>query len=276
MDQGLKERLIGAAVLAALAVWLIPWLLDGPDEPIIDERGALELPVPSGHVGELRTEVIDLSPRRDAAGASARSDEREEQAARPAASAREAGTAGSSTAATSSAPSASAEPSAASSPAAETPAEPSAGTASAAARGAAPSPSGDDARTAGAAGSAATQARTSPDPAPTPSASASASSTPARASAASTSSTSASARAPANESGDWAVQVGSFGEEENARRLADRVSTFGYSPKISTFRAGGRVMYRVRVGPHETRAAAEAAASALAAHGFVAQVVTTQ
>gem|GEM_PF-2816643 len=35
-------------------------------------------------------------------------------------------------------------------------------------------------------------------------------------------------------------------------------------------------MYRVRVGPHETRAAAEAAASALAAHGFVAQVVTTQ
>ena len=30
MDQGLKERLIGAAVLVALGVWLIPWVLDGP------------------------------------------------------------------------------------------------------------------------------------------------------------------------------------------------------------------------------------------------------
>src|SRR5690606_529064 len=69
MDQGLKERLIGAAVLAALAVWLVPWLLDGPDEPLLDDRPALELPVPSGHVGELRTEIIDLSPRRDASAA---------------------------------------------------------------------------------------------------------------------------------------------------------------------------------------------------------------
>jgi cell division protein FtsN len=32
-------------------------------------------------------------------------------------------------------------------------------------------------------------------------------------------------------------------------------------------------MYRVRVGPHDSRARADAAASALTAHGFVAQVV---
>jgi DedD protein len=82
------------------------------------------------------------------------------------------------------------------------------------------------------------------------------------------------ARTEANATGDWAVQVGSFGDEDNARRLADRVTAFGHAPKISTYRAGGRVMYRVRVGPQATRAAAEAAASALAAHGFPAQVVT--
>src|SRR5690606_33100528 len=77
MDQGLKERLIGAAVLTVLAVWLIPWLLDGPDEPIVDDGAALELPVPSGHVGELRTEVIDLSARRDTGGPSAAAGQRD-------------------------------------------------------------------------------------------------------------------------------------------------------------------------------------------------------
>jgi cell division protein FtsN len=69
------------------------------------------------------------------------------------------------------------------------------------------------------------------------------------------------------------VQLGSFSEEENARRLAQRVATYGYHPDISNHRASGRVMYRVRTGPHESRARANAAASALSAHGFVAQVV---
>jgi hypothetical protein len=27
MDQGLKERLVGAAVLIAIAVWLVPWVV---------------------------------------------------------------------------------------------------------------------------------------------------------------------------------------------------------------------------------------------------------
>ena len=30
MDRSLKERVIGASVLVGLAVWLIPWVLDGP------------------------------------------------------------------------------------------------------------------------------------------------------------------------------------------------------------------------------------------------------
>lgn len=245
MDQGLKERLIGAAVLAALAVWLIPWLLDGPDEPLLDDRTALELPVPSGHVGEMRTEVIDLSPRREASGASAGGS----RTAEPAPTAR--------------------------------PAEGGAGAAAATARPAPTSASEGAASTSPAVSEADERrvAQSTPTERPASTAAAARSSTASAPAASSPSSSSApsapAARAETNQSGGWAVQVGSFGEEENARRHADRVSTFGYSPKISTYRAGGRVMYRVRVGPHPTREAAEAAASALAAHGFVAQVVTT-
>ena len=69
------------------------------------------------------------------------------------------------------------------------------------------------------------------------------------------------------------MQLGSFGEEANARRLVERVATYGYKAEISSVRSGGRTLYRVRVGPHATRAQAQAAASALAAHGVTAQVL---
>src|SRR5690606_24205647 len=89
-------------------------------------------------------------------------------------------------------------------------------------------------------------------------------------SAAAPSAAPAASRAEPAPSGDWAVQVGSFGDEDNAERLAQRVAALGHSPRITTYRAGGKVMYRVRIGPHATREAAEAAASALAARGFPA------
>ena len=44
MDSRLKERLIGAAVLVALGVWLIPWLLAGSARPRDADTVALELP----------------------------------------------------------------------------------------------------------------------------------------------------------------------------------------------------------------------------------------
>ena len=44
MDQGLKERLVGAAVLVAIAVWLIPWVLDGPDGGLETSANSLQLP----------------------------------------------------------------------------------------------------------------------------------------------------------------------------------------------------------------------------------------
>src|SRR6185436_4652100 len=44
MDQGLKERLVGAAVLVAIAVWLIPWVLDGHENPVETGPASLQLP----------------------------------------------------------------------------------------------------------------------------------------------------------------------------------------------------------------------------------------
>src|SRR5688572_2563021 len=44
MDQGLKERLVGAAVLVAIAVWLIPWVLDGPEGGTEAPGDSLQLP----------------------------------------------------------------------------------------------------------------------------------------------------------------------------------------------------------------------------------------
>ena len=68
--------------------------------------------------------------------------------------------------------------------------------------------------------------------------------------------------------GDWIVQLGSFSDEANARRLAQRSGTFGYKADVSSYRSGSKTLYRVRVGPPQSRAKADAAASALKAHGI--------
>jgi DedD protein len=89
----------------------------------------------------------------------------------------------------------------------------------------------------------------------------------------------AAASPPKQESavaGDWTVQLGSFEDEANARRLAQRAATFGYKADVSSSKNGARTLYRVRVGPQATRAAADAAASALRAHGVEARVVAAR
>jgi cell division protein FtsN len=76
--------------------------------------------------------------------------------------------------------------------------------------------------------------------------------------------------------GDWTVQLGSFEEEANARRLAQRAGTFGHKAEVSSSKNGARTLYRVRVGPQATKAAADATASALRAHGIDARVVAAR
>jgi DedD protein len=198
MDRRLKERLIGAAVLVALAVWVIPWVLDGPNQASDTRSSELRLPLPA-ETPPMRTETVRL----DAAAPSA-AEKADKEAPRPSPPTEKA----------TAAPATAAPPSPASEP------EPR----------------------------AATEPARSASPAPSSSSSA--------------------------DGEGWMVQLGSFGEQENARRLAERVTTYGFEARVSTYRAGGRLMHRVRVGPEESRARAEAVASSLAAHGFVAQVVS--
>jgi DedD protein len=214
MDQGLKERLIGAAVLVALGVWLIPWVLDGEQEQLeVDASGSsLRLPSPDEPL-PLRSQTLHLDEPVAPPVASEHPVE-EQQAPVVAAPG------------TAEPPVVSAEPE--------------------------------------------TQvAVAAPEPEPLKPAAAPPQPKPAQAPAAAP-----KAAPPATTAkGDWVVQVGSFGEEENAKRQAQRVNTYGYKPAVSSVRASGRPMYRVRVGPYPTRAQAEATASALSAHGFAAQVV---
>ena len=225
MDQGLKERLVGAAVLVAIAVWLIPWVLDGPEDGAETQASSLQLPSAEEPM-PMRTQTLKLgdAPEETASAQSAPAEvslpSREASAAVP-------------------------EPTkdASASQRAPSAAEPQAETTLAAATGASERPP------------PATAGTTTAKPAP------------------------AAAQPKPEQSkavGDWTVQLGSFSDEANAKRLAQRAGTFGYKAEVSSVRSSGKTLYRVRVGPQATRAAADAAASALKAHGVDARVVSAR
>jgi DedD protein len=195
MDQGLKERLVGAAVLVAIGVWLIPWVLDGPETPLETGTNSLQLPAAEEPM-PMRTQTLRLDDTTVPPT--------EETAVLPPAPAATAG-------------------------------EPAANEAS-------PAPPETSAAT--------TPARAAPSPEP-------------RSAAAEPPKPAATAA-----SGAWIVQLGVFGEEANARRMAQRSSTFGYKADVSSYRANGRTLYRVRVGSATSRGQADATASALRAHGL--------
>ena len=74
---------------------------------------------------------------------------------------------------------------------------------------------------------------------------------------------------PSSPSGLWAVQVGSFAERPRADRHADRVRAAGYAVYFESFKG----LTRVKVGPLDSRADAEAALAALEQAGFEGIVV---
>jgi DedD protein len=236
MDQGLKERLIGAAVLVALGVWLIPWLLDGRQEQVeLDTPSStVRLPAPDGPL-PVRKQTLSL----DAAKSEAPATESHPDAAEPVPTS-----------------TAVADATAAAPP----PTPPAVEPAPAAAQENAPPPK------------PAAVTRPTPEHSAAPRVAASA--PPAAASKPAPKPTAPPSSAQAAVArGDWAVQLGSFGAEDNAKKLAQKVNVYGYKPEVASIRASGRAMYRVRVGPYGSRAEADATASALSAHGFSAQVV---
>jgi len=73
--------------------------------------------------------------------------------------------------------------------------------------------------------------------------------------------------------GTWLVQVGTFGQKENADRLVAGLKALGFEAIVSTMARSGKTMYRVRVGPPGTRAQADDLSGRLAAAGHAGQVV---
>lgn len=72
----------------------------------------------------------------------------------------------------------------------------------------------------------------------------------------------------------WAVQLGSFSNEENAEGLAADLRDQGFAAFLSRVQSGGRTLHRVRVGPQGSRDEAEKVAAALAKAGQKGQVVS--
>lgn len=207
MNRHLKERIVGATVIVALGIIVIPWLLDGPAQAPRPVERTLELP--SGEAPG-RVYSIPLDP---AAGPPVQvgNEAREEAEA------------------------SSPEPSGAvrrpaGEPVLSPPIEPE--------RDAPP------------------EQPSQPPPRPATQAVQPSEEKPAR-----------QAPEPADAGGDWAVQVGSFSQADNARALRAQLAAAGFDAFVSRVATDAGTMHRVRVGPAATRADAEKLLARLRAAG---------
>lgn len=71
----------------------------------------------------------------------------------------------------------------------------------------------------------------------------------------------------------WAVQLGSFADQQNAERLAKTVTENGFSVYLMPLRKSDQTLYRVRVGPRDSRPQASELAERLAEAGYKGRVV---
>jgi DedD protein len=83
----------------------------------------------------------------------------------------------------------------------------------------------------------------------------------------------ASSGTATSETGLWAVQLGSFSNQENAERLAAELRKQGYAAFLSQIKTGESSLHRVRIGPQKDRDAAEAVAAKLKSAGHDASQV---
>lgn len=73
--------------------------------------------------------------------------------------------------------------------------------------------------------------------------------------------------------GMWAVQLGSFGSQENANKLAADLRKQNFTAFLSKLSTGTNELHRVRIGPQKDRESAEKVAEQLAKAGHKGQVV---
>lgn len=62
---------------------------------------------------------------------------------------------------------------------------------------------------------------------------------------------------PAGRAGGWAVQLAAFSAEADANRLRDRLRAAGFAGYTDDVQSGGRTLWRVRAGPETERSGAE-------------------
>ena len=79
--------------------------------------------------------------------------------------------------------------------------------------------------------------------------------------------------ATTSSTGMWAVQLGSFGNQENAERLAAELRKQGHAAFLSQVMTSDGQRHRVRIGPQKDRAAAEAVAASLRKAGHEGKVL---
>lgn len=85
--------------------------------------------------------------------------------------------------------------------------------------------------------------------------------------------TSNTAAATESTTGMWAVQLGSFSNQENAERLATDLRKQGYAAFLSQLKTDSGALHRVRIGPQKDRESAESVAAKLGGAGHKGQVV---
>jgi len=71
----------------------------------------------------------------------------------------------------------------------------------------------------------------------------------------------------------WAVQIASYATSSRAQRVAEELKGKGFEAFVMPFKTGDKTLYRVRVGPEEDRKAAEADAAKLRAASVTGAVV---
>jgi DedD protein len=228
VERPVKERLVGAAVLMAAAIILIPEMLSGPDKGAAANPGtnaARSASAKAGGDGEvvagrsgapIKTYTIDLnqSPGGVAANIDANRAPPPEDVPLSPPAAPESAT-----------PDTQAKPE----PADEPPSQ-------------AGEPPASEAR---APVSAASQAVVEP-PTRTPPPSASPPPRP------------LASNSAAPTSSAWAVQLGSFSKQSTAEKLANAVRAQGHDAFVMPVKSGAATLYRVRIGPMKDRASAEA------------------
>jgi DedD protein len=237
MDRRVKERLIGASILVALIVLVVPELLSGPKSAVPSAK--LAVTFPSNAPEPTRNVTLDLATSKAPANSEV---EPAETAGSPATAAR----------------------AATSGEASPDPASPTAGSPSSAAPSTAAPSSIAPLTAAPPTAARLTAAPPSVSTAAAPSTSAA---------AATLKPVESAAPSPTSLRAAWAVQLGSFASRANADNLSRQLRAQGFAVYVLPGGSGGSARYRVRVGPLADRGSAEQTAARLKSIGHVSSLV---